>query len=417
MLAWPLGLGARWRQRFEVTRVLIRPTSLVLGRGASLFIDRFLIDRFTGEARQKLHHPIPQEIVLVHDAPWEGTGSGYHSVFRDGDRYRMYYKAWHLQPTPGKLKSDAHPLFCCYAESQDGLHWQKPDLGLYEYDGSTHNNIVMTSGPLGSLQVDAGHPAVFLDENPDVPAEARFKAIFRSSQPNGLLPFKSADGLRWSPLTDKPVLSGMGAFDSQNLAFWDPSIKAYRAYWRYFVDGRRAIRTATSSDLVNWNPYTDLDYEDSPPEQLYTNQVKPYARAPHLLIGLPSRYVEREWSESMRQLPEREHRELRSSSVQRYGTATTEALLMCSRDGVHFKRWNEAFLHPVVSVPELGTTDTSTWLGRSSRRLRRWTRRCPNCRFTRRKVIGQANRVPCDATHCDLTVSCRSRPLGRVVRS
>jgi len=63
----------------------------------------------------------------VHDAPWEGSGSGYHSVFQDGDRYRMYYKAWHLDVSSGKMKSNAHPMFLCYAESDDGITWRRGD--------------------------------------------------------------------------------------------------------------------------------------------------------------------------------------------------------------------------------------------------------------------------------------------------
>jgi len=203
---------------------------------------------------------------------------------------------------------------------------------------------------------------VFLDENPGAAKDARYKAIFRSSSQSGLLPFKSADGLHWKPMTDKPILGGIGAFDSQNLAFWDPNIQKYRAYWRIFTAGVttdkvwkpagiRAIRTATSDDLIQWGPHTDLTYQDSPPEQLYTNQVKPYHRAPHILLGFPTRYVDRGWSDSMRALPERDHREIRSSSSKRYGTAITEGLLMASRDGVKFKRWNEAFLRPGVQRP------------------------------------------------------------------
>ncbi len=322
-----------------------------IGNRRELFIDRYLIDRMSGGAERRLHHPVPQQIVLEHDAPWEGTGSGYHSVFQDGDVYRMYYKAWHLAVSKGKVNTKRHPLFCCLAESKDGIAWRKPELGLHEFEGSKKNNIVLASGTLGPLNVDAGHPAVFRDENPAAPDESRYKAIVRSSKPNGLLPFRSPDGLHWSPMTDKPILTGLGAFDSQNLAFWDARIGRYRAYWRIFTGGRRAIRTALSENLIDWGPHHDLTYEDSPPEQLYTNQIKPYHRAPHILIGFPTRYVDRGWSEAMKALPEREHRELRASAVERYGTAITEGLLMASRDGVKFKRWNEAFLRPGVERP------------------------------------------------------------------
>jgi hypothetical protein len=74
-----------------------------------------------------------------------------------------------------------------------------------------------------------------------------------------------------------------------------------------------------------------------------------------LLIGFPTRYVERGWSDSMRALPELELREQRAAAHLRYGTALTEGLLMSSRNGVHFERWNEAFLRPGPERPE-------TWL-------------------------------------------------------
>ena len=50
----------------------------------------------------------------------------------------------------------------------------------------------------------------------------------------------------------------------------------------------------------------------------------------------------------MRALPELEHREWRAKASQRYGTAITDGLFMASRDGVTFKRWNEAFLRPGI---------------------------------------------------------------------
>jgi len=331
--------------------------AIEIGSRLELFVDDTLIQSMSN-AQRVLHHPTPQEIALVHDAPWEGSGSGYHSVFRDGDLYRMYYKAWHLDVTGGRLNSGAHPLYCCYAESDDGIHWRKPELGLHEFQGSTANNIVMVSGKIDGVDADPGHPAVFKDENPDCPPDARYKAIIRSRGPRGLLAFRSPDGIHWSPMTDHPVITE-GAFDSQNLAFWDPVRGEYRAYWRIFTagvttekewrpQGVRAIRTATSKDFLNWGPHADLTYENSPAEHLYTNQIKPYYRAPHIFVGFPTRYIERGWSDSMRALPELEHRELRAAAHLRYGTALTEGLLMSSRDGVHFQRFNEAFLRPGV---------------------------------------------------------------------
>jgi hypothetical protein len=332
-----------------------------IGTRRELFVDDFLIGQLSGQAEQRLHHPEIKEIVMVHDKPWEGSGSGYHSVFRDGDLYRMYYKSWQLTVTPGKVNTGEHPLFCCYAESNDGIHWRKPELGLHEFRGSKANNIVIPSGKMGKANPDGGHPAVFKDDNPAAAPDAKYKAIVRSNSPKGLLALKSADGLRWSPMVETPVITD-GAFDSQNLAFWDATSGVYRAYWRYFTGGTtdeknwkptgdRAIRTASSKDFIHWENQHDLSYVDSPSEQLYTNQVKPYHRAPHVLLGFPTRYVERGWSPSMKALPELEHREWRAKASQRYGTAITEGLFMASRDGVKFKRWNEAFLPPGIERP------------------------------------------------------------------
>ena len=335
--------------------------TLDIGSRRELFVDDFLIGKMSGSTRQELHHPQPKEIVITHDAPWEGSGSGYHSIFKDGELYRMYYKSWQLTVTKGKVNTGEHPLFCCYAESDDGIHWRKPPLGIHEFKGSKENNIVIGNGMLGKVNPDGGHPAIFKDENPAAAPDARYKAIVRSNSPKGLLALKSPDGLHWSPMADAPVITD-GAFDSQNLAFWDANGKVYRAYWRYFTKGTtdeanwkpsgdRAIRTATSTDFIHWKEQHDLSYVDSPSEQLYTNQIKPYHRAPHLLLGFPTRYVERGWSESMKALPEKEHREWRAAASQRYGTAITEGLFMASRDGVTFKRWNEAFLPPGIERP------------------------------------------------------------------
>ena len=332
-----------------------------IGSRRELFVDAALIDRLEGAAHLQLHHPEPKEVVLTHDEPWEGSGSGYHSVFQDGDRYRMYYKSWQLTVTPDKVDTGEHPLYCCYAESDDGIHWRKPELGLFEFRGSTKNNIVMAKGGAGLTDVDPGHPAVFKDDNPQAADDARYKAIVRSAGRHGLCALKSPDGIHWSRMSDAPVITD-GAFDSQNLAFWDAARGEYRAYWRIFTAGTtekgnwkpagvRAIRTATSRDFVTWSKPVDVKYVDSPEEELYTNQIKPYHRAPHILIGFPTRYLDRGWNASMEALPELEHRRLRSKANGRYGTALTEGLIMAGRDGVTFKRWNEAFLRPGIERP------------------------------------------------------------------
>ncbi len=323
-----------------------------IGTRRELFVDGYLIDKLV-DAQRRLHHPVPREIAIVHDAPWEGAGSGYHSVIRDVGLYRMYYRGSALGVTEGRLKLGKE--VCCYAESRDGIRWTKPDLGLFDHNGSKKNNIIWTG-------IGVHNFSPFLDTRPGCPSESRFKALGGLAAEGGLFAFHSPDGTHWSLMRDEPVVT-KGAFDSQNLAFWDTAAGKYRAYFRTFTKGittgkvwkpagYRAIRTASSTDFLSWSDGADLTYEDSPAEHLYTNQIGPYFRAPHILIGFPTRYIERGWSPSMRALPELEHRQQRARAHLRYGTAITEGLLMASRNGVHFERWNEAFLRPGPQRPD-----------------------------------------------------------------
>ncbi|MBM81851.1 MAG: hypothetical protein CMJ78_14850 [Planctomycetaceae bacterium] len=320
-----------------------------------LFVDDYLIASLKN-ARRQLHHPVAQDIAIVHDAEWEGAGSGYHSILHDGDVYRMYYRGSALGVENGRLRLGKEVY--CYAESRDGINFTKPNLGMHEYKGSKDNNIIWTG-------VGTHNFAPFIDARSDCPPESRFKALGGLAKEGGLFAFQSPDGMHWSLMSKEPVVT-KGAFDSQNLAFWDATAGIYRAYFRTFTrgtttaklwapEGYRAIRTASSRDFLKWENEADLTYTDSPEEHLYTNQIGPYFRAPHILVGFPTRYIERGWSNSMRKLPELKKREQRAAGHLRYGTALTEGLLMASRNGVHFERWNEAFLRPGPQRPD-------TWL-------------------------------------------------------
>lgn len=305
-----------------------------LGTRREMFVDDYLTER-RERLELRLHAPVPREIVLVHDAPWEGSGCGYHTVFRDGDVVRMYYVGADLTSEDG-AELASRPIYACYAESRDGIHWVKPELGLFDFAGSKRNNIVW-SGP----RLDNFTP--FKDANPRCPPDELYKAV--ASGPGGLFGYKSPDGVHWSPLADEPLIT-KGAFDTQNNAFWDSLRGHYWCYVRDFHDRIRDIRVSTSPDFRAWSEPELLQFVDSPDEPLYTNQVQPYYRAPHLFVGFPTRYVERGWSPSMQALPDPAHRRRRMKFHPRYGTAITDGQFMTSRDGRTFDRWDEAFLRP-----------------------------------------------------------------------
>lgn len=332
-----------------------------IGSRREMFVDDSLVERLVGRAELRLHHPTPRNVALVTGEPWEGNGTNYVTVFRDGAVYRMYYRGSHYSYLGGKDRPSTRDLYC-YAESADGIHWTKPNLGLFAWDDSKQNNIVWDG-------VGAHAFVPFRDTNPQRASEATYKALgVGGGGEHGLYAFQSTDGIHWSLMQPDPVIT-KGAFDSQNLAFWDAERGEYREYHRDFREGRD-IRTSTSPDFLHWTEPEFLSYEanvdpgrhtgqpadvkDSVGEkypfgrvsQLYTNQIAPYYRAPHLLLGFPTRYIDRGWTESAKALPRYGYRQIRAKASPREGTAVTDGMFITSRDRTHFSVWPESFLRP-----------------------------------------------------------------------
>lgn len=327
-----------------------------IGNRRELFVDEYLIQEKDGRIGLVLHEPVAQPEAFVTDKPWEGNMCGFVTTFEDGGTFRMYYKAWALDlndpENSGESLAEEHTWVIGYAESSDGKRWNRPELGLIDFGDSKRNNIVWQGE--GPTQNGIHGFAPFRDDNPACAPEARYKAVGgeRRATKGSLYAMKSSDGLRWSMLRNDPIITD-GKFDSQNLAFWDSARGEYRAYFRDFhshqgdfAHGVRGIKTATSEDFLSWSEPEWLEYPNAPSEQLYTNQIVPYHRAPHIFLGFPTRYVERTSSAATDSLPEPEHRRLRSGINDRFGAALTDGLFMSSRDGRTFKRWGEAFLRP-----------------------------------------------------------------------
>jgi len=271
-----------------------------IGSRRELFVDNLLVGELKNTSLT-MHHPQPREIVLRHDTPWEGPFTLYHTVMHDGDRYLLYYRGW---------QEPSDPAVYCVAESDDGIHFERPNLGMHEWNGSKDNNIFFAQEPFTHTF------APFLDDRPGVPEEQQFKALSRNFIPRGdgrtavLNAFASADGVNWELMFDEPVITD-GAFDSQNVGFWSEAEGKYVAYYRVFcpkedfesgVTGPttraprlRAIKRATSEDFQAWEPGVLMDYrhdgQPAPVEEFYINQTRPYFRAPHLYVALPARFM------------------------------------------------------------------------------------------------------------------------------
>ena len=313
-----------------------------IGSRLELFVDDYLIDRLH-QAELRLQHPVPQNVAVEHDRPWEGNTCGYDTVFKDGDVYRMYYRGSHWDYVQGKGR-DTHPEVYCYAESTDGINWTKPSLGIVEFEGSTDNNIIIDQRP-------ATHNFTpFKDANPNCKPDETYKAV-GGNRKEGLIAYKSSDGIHWTRMADKGIITD-GAFDSQNGIFWDSVRGEYREYHRDFVEkpGGRDIKTAVSQDFLDWPDPVWINYSPGRSGELYTNQVVPYYRAPHIFLGFPTRYNDRGWVESTDHLPQLDHRKVRADDGLRGGTAVSEGMFMSSRDGLNFDIWPESFIRPGLRV-------------------------------------------------------------------
>ena len=155
-------------------------SAIDLGTRRELFVDAYLIDGQQG-TELRIGKPHREGIAIQFDKPWEGVFAGYPTVIKDGDLYRLYYRGL---PVAGKDGSATEVT--CYAESEDGVRWRKPNLGLFEINGSKANNVVLAQQPPFSHNF-----APFLDARPNVPGDQRYKALAGTAT-SGLVAFASA---------------------------------------------------------------------------------------------------------------------------------------------------------------------------------------------------------------------------------
>ena len=127
-----------------------------VGSDRQLFVDDFWIDESSGVDRM-LHSPVSQGVAIPGDKPWDKGNIWGMTIIKDDGRYR----AWYRCDTEAETALTRSGNAAGYAESIDGIHWEKPNVGIFELNGSKDNNLVWM-GP-GALL------APFKDPNPDVP--------------------------------------------------------------------------------------------------------------------------------------------------------------------------------------------------------------------------------------------------------
>lgn len=332
-----------------------------IGSDRELFVDHYLIESMQ-DVELRMHEPRDEGPVLNFDRPWEGPFSGYCTVIKDEDRFRLYYRGVPIAGNDGNKNETT-----CYAESNDGIHWTKPDLGIYMMEGTKQNNVILSQAAPVTHNFSP-----FKDCRPGVPADQKYKALGGTGK-SGLIPYVSADGIHWRKLQEEAVLTD-GKFDSQNVAFWSDKEQKYVAYFRIWTGegykGFRSVGRATSNDFINWSPTVPMTFGDVPLQHLYTNQTHPYFRAPQIYVAVAARFMPK------RQVVDEASAEELGVNPKYYKDCS-DAIFMTTRGGsvydrtfpqgfikpgIGLKNWVSRTNYPALNVVQTGPAEMSVYV-------------------------------------------------------
>ncbi len=210
------------------------------------------------------------EPALFADRPWENCQIGaYCTVMKDDSLFRCWYEPYYMKD--GKA---AQPGIA-YAESDDGVSWRKPELGMTDFAGSKANNLV----DLGTRGWAHGQSVM---KDPSAPPEARYKMVSCGcDKERSIAAAVSPDGLRWTWV--EPILTGNNS-DTQNILNWNPDTRLYVLYTRQ-TDGsmhRRGVNRSVSpvfGDFPPSVPVLESSPLDAPDRDIYCNGYSPWPGA------------------------------------------------------------------------------------------------------------------------------------------
>ena len=290
-----------------------------------LFVDDFLVAD-SSQVVRTLHHPErhPANPVLrIREMPWEQSIG--HSVFvlRDeGGPYRMWYNLRNYVTAENGIRYRGPT---CYAESDDGIVWKKPDLAIFRYGEDNRNNITLLQGTIEGLFHEPHHPD----------SERRYRALVwhdprgqvEYAPREGFYLYWSSDGIHWTGDDRRCVMpNGMeskfpdellnGVGDTTHFR-WDHKLNRYVANLKilYRNPTLRTVGQSESDDLIHWTrPRMTMhrDGIDPPDTQFYEHITFVYES---MWIGMP-----------------------RIMRTKRTGWKQVDVELSCSRDGRHWTR-------------------------------------------------------------------------------
>lgn len=235
-----------------------------------LFFDNWGYETVEGFARE-LQRPAkdPRNPLLTPDRPWEfGNITLYGSVIKaPGRPYQLWYSV--IEPR--------WFIHLAYAESEDGIHWLKPELDIFPFEGH-RTNIVLSANVHG--------PAIIYDQADPRPDWA-YKMLCGADPTSHVYAYHSADGIHWLRASEEPVIATNPDC---------PMALLRRPYWvaRPYRDGRpggvyaahhripgggRRIGRSESEDFIHWHGgrlVLEPGPGDPPQFQMYGMGAAPY---------------------------------------------------------------------------------------------------------------------------------------------
>ncbi len=255
ILLWVSGANGAIEKRDDVPRrdrYLLLDSRIIESTGNAILT--------VGAVQKDKRNPLFKE-----DKPWEPR---YDNVYCNViyDEQDKLYKCWYspfiiderTTSTPGEKRNpesqdymstrpNGREMGVCYAFSRDGIHWEKPELGLVEFGGNEKNNILMRGQEMRGMFRGPHGAGVFKDLRESDLAR-RYKMFFRAEK---MAVAFSPDGVHW----DEPILCREidAPGDTHNNAFWDPMLGKYVGITRLKTrDNIRLVGRTESSDFVNW---------------------------------------------------------------------------------------------------------------------------------------------------------------------
>lgn len=239
-------------------------THLYVDDRVQTFLDNVILESVIDVTR-KWHTPqrVGDGPVLSKTEDWEGLpylSCANYTVLRDSadGLFKCWYEIMIGEPDPRKMALGMESRMC-FAVSEDGLRWEKPEIGATVEGRRT--NIVLGDS-------ETGAHGLMVAEDPDADSGAeRFKGLFTRmwdhNRNRQIVAAHSSDGIEWQLYDELPIVGSSGPrLCDVHIVAVDPDSREYVAYTRHFLMTAGATRTRFDRDVTFSRPY-EPDYYPS----------------------------------------------------------------------------------------------------------------------------------------------------------